>query len=131
MTVRLLMFSLTAILIAFGAHIFFGSTIAASAEEDIKEVVFRTTYEDGAHHISGMVAVPSECHDLQVRTTDFDPQTVLLVFETWEQPYRTCEESMVPKAFRVIAFAPEDVAFRAVFDGEWRPIRRVSDDRSL
>lgn len=132
MSARLFLFTISAVLVAFAAHVFFGSTLAVSANEDIETVVMRSTYEDGAHHISGMVMVPSDCHDLNVRTKDLDADTLLLIFETWEQPYRTCTgESHEPRAFRVVAFAPEDVGFRAIFDNEWRPVRRVTDSEDV
>jgi len=119
MLMRILSFFVIAGVVAFATQTFFGSELAAAADESIKAVSIQDHYSDDVHEISGMVMVPSPCHDLTVRTKDVDANTTAIIFETWEQPYRACEQELTPKAFKVVVFAPENIVFKAILDNEW------------
>jgi len=118
-------------LFALSVHLFFGSIIAASADDLARQIVARDIYKDGAHHFSGMVMVPSQCHELVVRAQDLDANTVVIVFETWEQPYRTCTQDSVPRAFAIVAFAPRDVEVKALLDGKVVPFRMIDTEQEM
>lgn len=123
---RLVVFIVCASLSAFAAHLFFGSTIFASAEKDVFNIVLRDVYHEETHELSGMVIAPSDCHDVSVRTKDFDASTVFIIFETWEQPYRAeCKKAETPRAVKIIAFAPELVTFRGLLDNKVVPLTIV------
>lgn len=123
---RLGWFFIAASLVAFAAQTFFGNALAAATEEDVHTVRAQHTYvREGVHEISGMLLVPSACHDLTVRAKDFDPQTTVLVFETWEQPYRTCAQDPVAKSFTVQVLAPQTITFKAIVDTTWRQLTLV------
>lgn len=123
MAVRLAWFGVVAIVVAFAAQTFFGSLLVAAADDDVRAIRVRDQFKNDMHELSGMVMVPSACHDLTVRTKDIDPQTTALVFETWEQPYRECPQELTPKAFRVVVYAPENIIFKAIMDNSWTQLR--------
>lgn len=125
MLARIIWFAVLGCAVSLAAHLFFGSTIAASAEGSLREVALKDRYQKGAHHISGMIIVPSACHDLSVRAHDVDPVTILIAFETWQQPYRDCAKESVPRAFSLVVYAPEEVKFLAVLDQERIPIQVI------
>jgi hypothetical protein len=126
MVSRLIVFAVFASLAAFATHLFFGSVIFAAAEEETQKIVLRDVYSDEMHQLSGMVVVPSECHDLSVRVKDFDANVIFLLFETWEQPYlQTCEKAQTPRAVHVSVFAPDTVLFRGMLDNEPIPLTIV------
>lgn len=123
---RLLIFAVFAALTAVSAHLFFGSMLFASAEGQLQEIVLRDTYKNEAHEFSGIVSVPSECHDLSVRAKDLDARTTVLIFESWERPsIAGCSREVAARAIRTVVFAPPETNFRALFDGEWIPLRVV------
>lgn len=115
---RLLLSMLIISSCAYGANSFFGEVVNASVAQEIQTIRVVDSYENGKHSLSGMVVVPSECVDLTVRVRDIDAKTVALVFETWEQPYRTCTEASTPRAFTASIFAPESTLFRAFLDAK-------------
>ena len=125
MSPRVVVFMVFAGLTAFSAHLFFGSAIFAAAEKDVFQIILRDTYREEMHELSGMVLVPSDCHDVSVRTKDFDASMIFIIFETWEQPYRECEKAETPRAVRIIAFAPENITFRGLMDNELVPLTIV------
>lgn len=103
---------------AYGADSFFGSIVNANVQDDINTIRVVDSYKNGEHSLSGMVMVKSPCYDLTVRMRDIDARTTALVFETWEQPYRTCTATPTPKAFTAKVFAPEQTLFRAFLDSK-------------
>ena len=119
---RIVWYAVLAACFAFAIHIFFGSVFAASADNAIQSILARDDYRDGAHHLTGTVFVPSDCHELSVRTTDVTAKVTALVFETWEQPYRQCKDELTPKAFAVVTYAPKNVQFKALLDGSLVPL---------
>ncbi len=126
MFARLVIFFVFASLSAFTAHLFFGSIIFAAAQKDVFNITLRDTFHNETHELSGIVMVPTTCHDLSVRTKDFDAGTTFLLFETWEQPYRIdCVKESTPRAVKVIVFGPKNVVFRAMMDEEIVPISIV------
>jgi hypothetical protein len=128
MAFRLTLFTVFASLVAFSAHLFFGSVIFAAAEQDTFAITLRDVYENETHDLSGIIMAPSACHDISVRAKDVDAGMTAIVFETWEQPYReTCEKSPAPRAIHVLAFGPKDLELRGLLDGEWIPLSIVRE----
>ena len=122
MGVRLLWFTIVATSLAYGTHLFFGSIVSASVQNDIRTIHVADAFHDGEHDLSGMVMAPSPCYDLTVRTEDVDAKTIALIFETWQQPYRTCgADDPTPRAFTASVFAPANIDFRAFLDS--KPVR--------
>lgn len=117
---------------ALSVHLYFGNMFEVSADELARQVAVRDIYYpgEGKHEYMGMVMVPSRCHDLSVRSHDFDPDTTILVFETWEQPYRECPKDLVPQAFEITVFAPENIEIKALLDGSFVPIRIIREEPS-
>ncbi|MBI4068236.1 hypothetical protein HY413_02410 [Candidatus Kaiserbacteria bacterium] len=123
MLVRLTLFTVTAIAIAYAAHMFFGSIIFAAAEEDASAIVLRDIYKNERHELSGIVMVPSTCHDLTVRAKDIDARSTAIILETWEQPFASaCDKAPTPRAIHVTAFGPEGLDLRGMQDGAWVPL---------
>jgi len=126
--VRIIWFGIVASMLAIASHFFFGSVFAAGISgSDV--VVLQHSYKasENKHELTGMILVPSTCHDLTVRSRDVDANTVALIFETWEKPYaEDCVEEVEPRAFSVVAFAPKEIDFMAVMDGSWLPISVIS-----
>ncbi len=126
MFVRLLVLSAFATLMAIAAQLYFGSIIFASSKAEAQKIVLRDVYQKETHELSGIVMVPSDCHDLSVRTREVDADTTALIFETWADPTRECGQSAAPRAVRSVVFGPADLEFRALLDGEWIPLRVVN-----
>lgn len=121
------MIATCAALIAGAAHLFFGSIIFASSTEELQSIVLRDKYEHETHELSGIAMVPSDCHELSVRSRDLDARTIVLVLETWEQPSRSdCSKTSAPRAIRAVVYAPKEVRFRALFDSEWVLLKIVN-----
>lgn len=128
MMVRLGMFFVFSCLVAFAAHLFFGSIIFAQEAEGDAAIVLRDQYANEVHDLSGMVMVPSDCHDLTVRAKDVDARVTAIVLETWEQPYRIeCSKEPTPRAIHAVAFGPATLEFRGLMDGEWVPLKIVRE----
>ena len=126
MMLRLGMFAVFSTLVAIVTHLFFGSIIFAAAQQDVFAIVLRDAYKNETHYLSGMVTVPSECDVVSVHAKDMDMRTTAIVFETWEQSYRPlCNKIPTPRAVHVIAFGPERLEFRGMFDGEFAPLTIV------
>lgn len=127
MAVRLTFFIVFAALVAGAAHLFFGSIISAAAQEEASTIVLKDAFKNGTHELSGIVMVPSNCHDLTVRTKDVTHTVSAVIFETWEQPFiADCDRTPSPRAVQAILFGPKDLDIRAIYDGEWVPIQLLS-----
>jgi hypothetical protein len=125
---RILVYAFLCGLFALSTHIYFGSILTASADEDVNRVIVRDVFDEelGRHTFSGIVLVPTPCHDLTVRTHDFDADTLILVLESWEQPYRDCtQKDSAPRAFTASAFAPKNIEIKALFDASFIPVRVI------
>lgn len=109
--------AIAAAAVAFSAYTFFGSVITSSAEEALQTVVIRDSFEAGTHELFGFMNLPSDCYDLSVNTQEVSDHLFTLVFETWKQPYRDCEQVLTPRAFTVVVFGPEQAAFTGTLDG--------------
>lgn len=120
---RLVWFLVVSCVVAFGAQTFFASLVNAEVSDSLKTVRAQHTYKNEVHELQGQVMVPSECHDLRTRVRDFDANSTVLVFESWERPYTLCEQK-VPTArhFKVAIFAPEAIRFSAIVDYEMVPL---------
>lgn len=125
MLLRLGLFFVFACLVAFGAHLFFGSIILAQSLDDSKTITLRDVYYDNEHDLSGMVMVASSCADLTARAQDIDAHKTAVVFETWEEPVSDCTRELTPRAVHVIAFGPADLEFRGLLNGELVPLTVV------
>jgi hypothetical protein len=130
MVTRLFIFTIFASLTALSAHLFFGGTIFAEADETSSVISLRDVYENKTHELSGIVMVPSTCHEISVRAKDADARTTVVIFETWEQSYRTgCKKTPTPRAIRVMAFAPKYIEFVGIFDNNWVPLNIVLEKK--
>lgn len=126
---RISWIAIFATMIAFGSHLFFGS-IFANANANTPEIVIRDVFDarKESHDVQGRVFVPSECHDVTVRARDFDAETVVIIVETWEQPYRECPDIPVLYPFEVSFFAPEEIKIRTLVDDTFYPTRVLVEE---
>ena len=77
----------------------------------------------GEHQLSGMVMVPTSCHELSVDTATISRTDYALVFKTWREPSVTCSDDEVPRAFHTVLFAPAaNVNITATLDGSGLPL---------
>lgn len=105
--------------VAYVVYLVIGTTIQAEADEYTKRIVARDVIDRGAHNLSGMVFVPTGCHELSVRAEELPDKIQHIVFSTWETPYAECAREPVPRAFTVVVFeANADVRFIATMDNE-------------
>ena len=122
---RLLWALIVTMAISYVAFLFFGSIIVADTESKTP-VRIRDDFNRGIHRFSGIVDVPSECHQLTVRTQTMSRTMVMLVFETWEEPSIPCKKEPSPRFFTAAAFTPAfGVSILATMDGRPFPIRIV------
>lgn len=130
MMARLTLFTVTAVAIAYTAHIFFGGIIFAAAEQNANAIVLKDVYGNEQHELSGIVMVPSTCHDLTVRAKDIDARSTAIILETWEQPFASeCEKAPTPRSIHVTAFGPEGLDLHGILDGEWAPLTIIKASR--
>lgn len=128
---RLLVFAAVSGLFGLSVNLFFGSILAGGGGDEINKIVVKDEFSpaEELHTFSGTVLVPSTCHDLTVRVHDFDADTLILVFESWERPhFLSCKkrDDLTPKSFRAVAFAPGWVEVKALFDGRFVPFRLIT-----
>ncbi|PIR86452.1 hypothetical protein COU13_00850 [Candidatus Kaiserbacteria bacterium CG10_big_fil_rev_8_21_14_0_10_43_70] len=128
---RISWFAVFATILAFSSHLFFGS-VFASSDSPIKEIVIRDTFnsEKESHDIHGRIFIPSECHDVTVQVRDFDSDTVVIIIETWEQPYRECPDTAKLHPFQVSFFAPEKIKIRTLVDEKFYPTRVLVEEQA-
>lgn len=116
-SLRLVWFAIVATAFAYCAFLLAGSAITARAVDETRILVVRDVLQPGAHHLSGMVSVPSTCAQLVVRTEKIADTAYKLVFSTWEEPNIDCVIEDTPRAFRSVVFAPATgITFLATLD---------------
>lgn len=116
-------FTILACAIAFVVLVFVGKLVFAQAAGEHDPILVRDELGPSSHHLSGMVAVPSSCDELQERVEALSSTTYTIVLTTWREPSVPCQGSKIPRAFRDALFAPATgVAFTAVLDGAPIPI---------
>lgn len=94
-----------------------GSIETVRIQEQARSVVVRDALGQRVHKLSGMVIVPTACHELASRAKEIDDANYLLAFNTWENPNRICNSEEVARQFNLTIFAPSTgIAFQATLD---------------
>ena len=120
---RVLWFALVATAISYASYLVVGSIVEARAAGSSGPVMIRDVLGQNAHHLSGMVMVPSPCDELTTRTESISSTTYMLVFATWREPSVNCTADETPRSFHAIVFGPAaDIGFAATLDGAGIPI---------
>ncbi len=120
---RMLWFFVVASVLAYAVYLVAGSIVHAQESRENQPIIVRDELGPGAHHLSGMIMVPTPCDQLSVRTEALANFTYVLVFRTWREPSVICEMNEVPRYFRTVLFAPSaGVTFIATLDGVGFPI---------
>ena len=110
-------FTAGASLCAFGAFLVFGAIVDKQVQAETKKVVVSDALGQRVHRLSGMVLVPTNCHELTTRAEEIDPANYLLIFKTWQNPNRVCNNEEKPRPFNLTIFAPSvGIAFQATLD---------------
>lgn len=118
---RLVWFGIVASAFSYAGLLMMGSFVSAHAAQAYEPTLIRDDISAGAHHLSGMIMVPSSCDQLSVRGEQVSDTTYVLRFTTWREPSVACDVEEVPRAFRTVVFAPATgVEFIATLDD--RPI---------
>ncbi|MDO8514078.1 MAG: hypothetical protein Q7S50_00880 [bacterium] len=121
---RMVWFVIVAVAISYATYITAGSIVNAQARGAYKPVMIRDVLGPGSHHLSGMIMVPTPCHELTLRTEALSAATYELLFRTWHEPSVDCDEEEIPRPFRAVLFAPSTgVEFIATLDGVALPIQ--------
>ena len=103
------------------------STITRSYAEDLNTVVVRDALGQRVHRLSGMIMVPTACHELHTRAHAIDDENYKLDFITWKNPNLVCNSESVPRRFDITVFAPSTgVAFQATLDDVEIPIQVIA-----
>jgi len=120
---RLVWFTIVACLIAFMVLTVMGRLVFARAAGEDDPILVRDELTHGAHHLSGMVMVPSSCDELTLDVQEISSAMYEITFSTWQEPSVPCDGSRTPRAFRDVLFAPAaDALFTATLDGVALPI---------
>ena len=120
---RMAWFLIAATVLAYAVYLVAGNIVRAEASGENLPIIIRDELGTGAHHLSGMIMVPSPCHELSVRTQSVSSSTQILLFRTWREPSVTCSSDRTPRYFRTMIFAPgAGVTFTATLDGAGFPI---------
>lgn len=118
---NILSFTVVAGCVTYIILIVMGKFVDAQIEHDINTVIVRDRLAVGVHNLSGMVMMPSSCHDVSATASKIDLSNYLITFKGWKNPSRECIEEETPQWFHLTVFAPSTgVAFQAVLDE--RPI---------
>ncbi len=118
----MLWFVIVAVGVAYISYLVIGGVVNAQASS-APPVVVRDEVGVNAHHLSGMVMVPTPCDQLSVSTETLSPTTYSLLFKTWREPSVQCAEEPTPRAFRTVLFAAAaNTYFVATLDGAALPI---------
>jgi len=121
--IRLIWFALAATGISYGSYAFIDNALGANSNSALGPIQVMDHLGPGVHQLSGMIFVPSNCHDLSVRVENTAPNVYTLEFQTWEEPSIPCKKDPVPRKFGTTAFAPAvGVRFEAELDGTPVPI---------
>lgn len=116
-------FLVIAIAVAYGTYLVCGSVVHAKAAGEYEPVMIKDELGANSHSLSGMVVVPSSCHDLSLRIEKTSVSAYRLIFTTWHDPVATCTSDPIPRAFRTLLFAPAaGVSFTATLDDRALPI---------
>lgn len=111
---------------AYGAFLLLDGVVDAQAQEESHTIVVRDFLDKNTHNLSGMVVVPSPCHELITYTKQIDPANYLLAFETWEDPNRTCAQNEISRAFHLTLFAASTgIAFQGMFNERSIPLQVI------
>jgi len=95
-------------------------------DDRLRTVVVRDVLGPRVHRLSGMVMVPTACHDLLSRTREIDRANYMLIFETWENPNRVCNSEEMPRQFHLTLFAPSTgIALQAKLDDVSIPLEVI------
>ncbi|OGG50793.1 hypothetical protein A2763_02610 [Candidatus Kaiserbacteria bacterium RIFCSPHIGHO2_01_FULL_54_36] len=120
---RMVWFTIVASAIAYATYLVAGSIVSAQASRTHAPIIIRDELGGGVHRLSGMVMVPTPCHELILRTEEVSKSDYALLFKTWREPSTVCEAEEVPRHFRAMLFAPASgVDFTATLDGKGFPI---------
>jgi len=123
---RMAWFIVVAIIVSYATYLAIGSTINAQAASIAGPVAIRDVLGPGAHHLSGMVMVPSSCYQLSEQTQTLSSAAFDLTFTTWQDPAIGCSGDQVPRQFHETLFAPATgVDFYATLDGANLPIEVI------
>ena len=121
---RVAWFSVAALAVSFATYLIVGSIVNAHAGGADDRTVIRDIVGPGSHHLSGMVMVPSPCHELSLRTEAISPTRYQLLFRTWHEPSVDCKSGETPRPFHAVLFAPAaGVDFFATLDDKTLPIQ--------
>ena len=121
---RMFWFTLVAVAVAYAAYLIGGSVVNAQASGAYEPIVIRDVLGPGSHHLSGMIMVPTPCHQLSLRTETISPTSYQLLFRTWDEPSVDCSKEEMTRPFRAVLFAPAaGVDFIATLDGKGIPIK--------
>lgn len=120
---RVLWFAVVAVTLSYAVYLVVGSVLNARGSGAYESVVIRDELGPGSHNLSGMVMVPTPCHQLSMRTEALSTSTYMLLFRTWREPSVYCAATEVPRYFRAVLFAPSTgVEFGATLDDRGLPI---------
>jgi hypothetical protein len=117
-------FSVCIFTVAFvGLYYFFFHDTLSAAVTPPQPVTVVDAFKDvdNSHTATGMVIVPSECFEIKLRTEESGSGLILLIIDSWQAPYRTCEKIPVARKFSATVFAPQTVQFEVRMDGERLP----------
>lgn len=113
------------IVLSYGAYIFFGSIVRAEIEEPLTRVEVYDFIDTSTktHRLSGIIMVPTRCHNLSVKTKELEPGTFHVYFSSFGD-FHGCADDPQPLSFREYVKAPlVGTEFTASLD--WRPMEFV------
>lgn len=103
---RLLWIVVVLSLAAYAAYLFFGSVVQAEVEKSLTtiEVYDYIDREKKTHRLSGMIMVPTRCHEVRAKVTEEEGHPHIL-FSTFGDVHG-CEPEETARAFAVTIEAP-------------------------
>lgn len=113
------------IVLSYAAYLFFGSIVNAEIEEPMTRVEVYDFIDTSTktHRLSGIIMVPTRCHELSVKTKELKPGTYHVYFSTFGDVHG-CADDPQPLSFREYVTAPiVGSEFTASLD--WRPLEFV------
>ncbi len=110
------------IVLSYAAYLFFGTIVRAEIEEPLTRVEVYDFIDTSTktHRLSGIIMVPTKCHEIRMKTKELEPGKYHIFFSSFGD-FHGCAEDPQPLSFREYIEAPVvGTEFTASLD--WLPL---------
>ena len=118
LVIRVLWMSIFITLVAYGVYFVMQKVIVTETNDYLNKITVFDHLNQGVHHLSGIITVPSKCSILSVRVENSDLYTHKLIFTT-DNTSHACADSPDARRFSIdVRAIAEKELFSGYMDGE-------------